>query len=358
MNSTDYVKHENYGFDSRKYLDLQTLAIKKRIEKFNDGRLYLEIGGKLLSDPHAQRVLPGFNPESKIKILKSFYQQSEILFCLDYEAILTDRQLKNTAESYRDISEATLKEIEKVLNIRPIVVVNRVKDSDCKEVKDFIKRLESQNYKVYKRYFIPGYPKDLKNILSPNGFEKDDYIELSQDLIIVTGPASNSGKLSTCLGQIYLDKKHGIESGYAKFELFPIWNLPLEHPVNLAYEAATVDIGDYNVNDKKHFREYGELAVNYNRDEEAFEILKTLADNFISPKNYLKQYKSPTDMGINMAGMAITDDKIVTQAAIEEIRRRKVWYQEIVNRGDGKLNWVVKCRTLELEAERFFNNPK
>jgi len=343
------------AFDYKKYKEIQTEAITKRLDKFKSGRLYLEVGGKLIHDGHAERVLPGFNPTAKVDILKSFKDRMEIIFCLDWDAIVSDRQLKNTKESYRETSEAILKEVEDTFEIRPFITINRCRTENNSQVEDFIKSLTDQDYKVYKRYFIEDYPKNIDLILSKDGFDKDEYVFSTRDLVVVTGPASSSGKLSTCIGQIYLDQKNRIESGYAKYELFPIWNLPIEHPVNLAYESATVDIGDYNVNDTKHFREYGTLAVNYNRDAQSFELLKELAERFISPTNFIRKYKSPTDMGVNMAGFAITDDRAVCESALKEIKQRTVWYQEIVNRGDGKKNWVIRCQSLEIQAQKYID---
>lgn len=357
MNSTETVQFTKVGFDTPKYYKLQREAIVERIAKFQHGRLYLEIGGKFLFDPHAARVLPGFDPHIKQKLFADLSQHAEILFCIDWQAIVTDRQLKNTAESYTKIVMEMLAEIEKNLNITPIVVLNRCKARRNEDVESFIQLLNKKGYKTYKRYFIADYPDKVKTILSENGYGKDDYIELGEKrLTLVTGAASNSGKLSTCLGQIYHDSLNGLVSGYAKFELFPIWNLPLNHPVNVAYEASTVDIGDYNVVDKDHYSSYHVKAINYNRDVEAFKILKKLCASFLSEENYMQTYKSATDMGINMAGYAITDDNLVCLASLAEIQRRIQWYQEIVERGDGKKTWVTKSEGLLREALNYIAN--
>lgn len=356
MDSNDLLPLTKSGFDNDVYYRLQKNAIIQRINKFSKGRLYLEIGGKFLFDPHAARVLPGFDPNIKQKILADLKEYTQILFCVDWDGIVSDRQLKNTKDSYRSIVEQTLSQIENSLGNKPILVLNRCRTEINYAVEDFINRFKDKGYQIYKRYFIEGYPKRINKILSDEGFGADDYIELSKSLILVVSPASNSGKLSTCLGQIYLDHQNGIESGYAKFELFPIWNLPISHPINLAYEAATADIGDFNIDDTLHEKAYNQKAVNYNRDVEAFTLLRALADKIVDESNFIKEYKSPTDMGINMSGYAITNDAIVSKAALDEINRRIIWYQEIVARGDGKFNWVYKCKLLAREAEKYLKN--
>lgn len=350
MNSTDTVQFTKVGFDTPKYFKLQRDAIIDRISKFQHGRLYLEIGGKFLFDPHAARVLPGFDAQIKQKIFADLINHTAILFCVDWQGIVSDRQLKNTEESYQKSIFDMLKEIEKNLKIKPIVMINRCRRSANEEVESFIAQLRSKKYEVYKRYYIAGYPENVKEILSEDGFGKDDYVPLDKKLVLVTGAASNSGKLSTCLGQVFHDNQNGLISGYAKYELFPIWNLPLDHPVNLAYEASTVDIGDYNVVDKDHMSSYKMKSTNYNRDVEAFKILKRIADKFVDESNYIRKYQSPTDMGISMAGFAITDDNLVCLASLAEIQRRIQWYQEIVERGDGKKTWVTKTEGLLREA--------
>ncbi len=240
------------------------------------------------------------------------------------------------------------------LNIRPKIVIN-LNDRSKKDVtSDFENNLQKLGYNYYNRYLIEGYPNDTKNVLSENGYGFDDYIETSKKLILVIGAASNSGKMSTCLGQIFQDQQNNIKSGYAKYETFPIWSLPISHPVNLAYEAATADIGDFNVIDTYHEVAYGKRSVNYNRDFEAFEIIKMLSDKFLNKDNPITEYKSPTDMGINFAGYAITDDEIVCIASLNEIRRRRDWYNEILARGGvDKNKSVKKCESLELQALKY-----
>lgn len=336
------------AFNSEKYYELQLDAIKNRVEKFKHGKLYLEIGGKLLYDGHAENVLPGFDPEVKVKILKYYQRDIDFFYCVNVEDIQNNRQLKSTISNYEDDVMEMLEKFEKTFGIKPKVVINKILEID-ENIQKFQTNLQNRGYKTYKRYFISGYPQDAQKILGNEGFTKDDYIDSDRNLIIVTGAASNSGKLSTCLGQIFLDSKNVLDSGYAKYELFPIWNLPLDHPVNLAYEAATADIGDYNEYDKLHEENYSAKSVNYNRDIEAFGILKSIANEFMGEKNFIRSYKSPTDMGINMAGFCIEDDDKVRQAAIKEIKRRQDIFLKLFEKGMGEKAWVEKCgKLLEL----------
>jgi len=354
MNSNETVQYSVEGFDNDLYIKKQISEIKSRLDKFPTGHLYLEIGGKFLYDPHASRVLPGFDARVKVDILKRLSLHFDILFCLNSVDIENNRQLKNTSQGYLEVSMEILKDIEKTIGVRPKVVINKISDPKEPKLVKAKKILISSGYDVYNRYFIDGYPQNKEKILSDDGYGKDDVIPLKNHLVIVTGAASNSGKMSTCLGMIYHDNQRGLDSGYAKYETFPIWNLPLEHPVNLAYEAATADVGDHNVIDIYHLEAYKEKAVNYNRDVNAFRILNGLAKDFVKDSNYMNQYKSPTDMGINMAGYAITNDYVVCLASYEEIIRRKGWYQEMVNRREGKQTWVKKCEELEDECLNYF----
>lgn len=334
------------AFNNEKYIQLQSEELRKRISIFP--KLYLEIGGQLLSDSHASRVLPGFENDNKVKILKNLNTPFQILFCIDYEDILSNRQLSNTSLGYLERSIEMLDDIKSVFDCNCEIVVNKIKDQ--REIAYALEYIYSRGYKYYKRYHIDGYPDDINKILSNNGYQRDDYIKTTSSLIIVTGPASDSGKMSTCLGQIYLDKQNNIDSGYAKYETFPIWNLPLNHPINLAYEAATADIGDHNVIDTYHLESYGIESVNYNRDVNAFKILKMITNKFISDLNKIKEYKSPTDMGINMAGYAIINDKEVCFSSLEEIKRRKEIYK------DKHIKKI--CEELETEANRYITTMK
>jgi uncharacterized protein (UPF0371 family) len=351
MNTKDTIDYKRLGFNQETYTDFQSKSIIERISKFPEGRLYLEIGGKLISDPHAARVLPGFQHDSKISILKNLGIKYDILFCIDYGDLVDNRQLHNKSEDYIKASYKIIKDIERDFKILPKVVINKIEDDTNPLLQDSINLLESNGIQCYKRYHIDGYPDKTEYVLSSEGYGRDDYIELDTQLVIVTGAASNSGKMSTCLGQMYIDKtKYNVNSGFAKFETFPVWNLDIKHPINLAYEAATADIGDRNVIDILHLEAYGKSTVNYNRDIQSFKIIKMLTDNFLDESNHVCTYKSPTDMGINMVGYAIENDEIVSIASYQEIERRKNWYQELVDQGLGKSTWVKICEELKEEA--------
>jgi len=354
MNSNETVPYSIEGFDNDVYKRKQSSEIKSRIDKFPNGHLYLEIGGKFLFDAHASRVLPGFDPEVKVKIFKELGIHFDILFCINAVDIKQNRQLKNTSQDYISASLEIAKEIEKTFQVRPKIVINKISDLKEPSLIKARKYLIFSGYDVYNRFFIDGYPDSRERILSEKGYGKDDVIPLKNHLVLVIGAASGSGKMSTCLGMIYHDNNRGLDSGYAKYETFPIWNLPLKHPINLAYEAATADIGDHNVIDIYHQEAYGEHSVNYNRDVNAFRILKGLAKDFVKDSNYLNQYNSPTDMGINMAGFAITSDYVISIASYKEILRRKKWYEEMIDRDEGKRIWVKICKELKNECLKYF----
>lgn len=355
INSHEVPSFKKLWFDGAKYVRIQTQAIEDRLAQFS-GRMYLEIGGKFLSDPHAARVLPGFDPTSKKEIFAAFSEVAEVLFCVNAQDIANNRQLSNQDEDYVTTVLSMIQAIEKQTGMKPHVVMNNMDPySSPDAVLDFQRNLQKQQYRVWERYLIDGYPEDTDFILSEDGFGQDDHIPLTKELILVTGAASNSGKLSTCLGQIYQDELIDIESGYAKYETFPVWNLPLEHPVNLAYEAATADIGDYNVLDHYHDEAYGIESVNYNRDVDAFELLSQLAEQFVWSGNAMRKYKSPTDMGINTVGAAITDDKVVCLACLEEIQRRKERYSQMWS---SYKDAVERCEKLEKYAREYCLNKK
>ncbi|MBU0626920.1 DUF1846 domain-containing protein [Patescibacteria group bacterium] len=321
--------------------------------------MYLEIGGKFLYDQHAARVLPGFDPESKKVIFASLKDQTEILFCVSADDILENRQLSNQEVSYKEYVYRMLRAIEKQTGITPHIVINKIDVVDRFDlILDFEKEFQRKNYRVWERYKIMGYPHNTKSILSEDGFGNDDHIPLTKNLVLVTGAASSSGKMSTCLGQIYNDHEIGIKSGYAKYETFPIWNIPLNHPINLAYEAATADIGDYNMLDPFHKAAYGKDSVNYNRDIEAFEIVMNITKNVVAKTNFMNTYKSPTDMGISSAGFAITDDEACSIASLHEIQRRKGRYQQMIDRGEGKESRTKKCDELEEKCREYINSKK
>ena len=353
LNQTDTIKYTIQGFDNEKYFKLQSKGIKERMAEFSDGKLYLEIGGKFFHDPHAARVLPGFDSKVKIRIFKEFKDIAELVFCINYKDVISNRQLKNTAIPYTEASFEMLDSFNKHLGMKPNIAINLIEDAENQILKAYITQLEEKGYTVFKRYFINGYPDNTEQILSGKGYGKDDYIETDKKLILVTGAASNSGKMSTCLGQIYQDTQKDLKSGYAKYETFPISELPLNHPINLAYEAATADIGDYNMIDVFHQKAYNIEAVNYNRDLKAFKIIQSLKDGLIKRGNFMNTYKSPTDMGISFSAEAITNDEVVSIASYREIDRRKEWYKQIVERGGGDGAWILKCEELEQKAEGY-----
>lgn len=354
INSSDVILYKKRGFDGEKYIKQQKEAILKRISQFNKWRLYLEIGGKFLYDTHAARVLPGFIPESKKHIFLELKDQIEILFCINAIDILGDRQLTNEDIDYKIQVQTLIKRIEIEIWIKPHIVINNIDiQSDFDKILEFEQDFQRKNYKVRERYRIAWYPHNIKNILSENGFGNDDHIPLTKNLVLVTWAASNSGKLSTCLGQIYNDHQIWIESGYAKYETFPIWNLPLEHPINLAYEAATVDIWDYNMIDPYHQKAYNKDSVNYNRDVEAFAVIMGIVEKIVDKENFMSSYKSPTDMGINDAWFCITNDEIVTIASLEEIKRRKLWYQQMIDRNEWETKRTEQCDILEKKCQEY-----
>ena len=303
------------GFDNQKYIDLQTARINERIAKFG-GKLYLEFGGKLFDDFHASRVLPGFKPDSKIKMLQHLKDIAEIVIVVSAAAIEQNKIRADIGISY-DMDTLRLMDAfrDHGLYVGSIVITqyNAQPAADA-----FIKRLNNLGIKVFKHYPIEGYPTNIKHIVSENGYGKNDYIETSRELVVITAPGPGSGKMATCLSQLYHDSKRGIKSGYAKFETFPVWNLPLTHPVNIAYESATVDLSDANIIDPFHLEAYGKTAVNYNRDVEIFPVLRRLFEEIYGEC----EYKSPTDMGVNMVGYCIFDDDAVCDAAKMEIIRR------------------------------------
>lgn len=338
-------------FNATKYFQLQSDAIKERFSKFS-GKLYFEIGGKFTNDEHAARVLPGFDPYVKVKILKSLDVSKDFIYCTHSGDIEKGRVWKN-GETYEETIQNRLDEIAKLGFEKPRVVINMYEDKP--RTREFEKVLKDKGYKVYRRFLIDNYPNDLDLIASDKGFGKDDYIQTEDKLIVVMGAGSLSGKMSTCLGQVYLDAQRGIDSGYAKYETFPIWNLPLEHPVNRAYEAATADIGDFNEYDPFHEKAYDIKALNYNRDIEAFPIIRDILEKIISKGNLMRAYQSPTDMGISNAGFCIEDDAAVRDASIKEIKHRINEYQALVDKGLGDMRWVKRCKELLKKAERYQN---
>ncbi len=303
------------GFDNDKYISMQSQKIRDRIEIFG-GKLYLEFGGKLFDDYHASRVLPGFKPDSKVKMLLKLKDQAEIVIVINADAIEKNKRRGDLGITY-DLD--TLRLIDAFRGIGLFVgsvVITCYKGQPTADT--FESRLSALGVKVYKHYPIADYPSNIPLIVSEEGFGKNDYIETSRSLVVITAPGPGSGKMATCLSQLYHEHKRGIKAGYAKFETFPIWNIPLKHPVNLAYEAATADLKDVNMIDSYHLEAYGETTVNYNRDIEIFPVLNAMMEKIMGKS----PYKSPTDMGVNMAGYCIYDDEAVCTAAKQEIIRR------------------------------------
>ncbi len=303
------------GFDHEKYLSMQSEHIRKRIGEFG-GKLYLEFGGKLFDDNHASRVLPGFKPDSKLQMLLKLKEQAEIVIVINAADIESNKMRGDLGITY-DLEVLRLIDAFREIGLFVgSVVITRHRGQAAAEA--FQKRLESLGVRVFRHYPIPGYPSNLKLIVSDQGYGRNEYIETQRSLVVVTAPGPGSGKMATCLSQLYHEHKRGVQAGYAKFETFPIWNLPLRHPVNLAYEAATADLNDVNMIDPFHLEAYGETTVNYNRDVEIFPVLSAMFDMIYGQS----PYKSPTDMGVNMAGMCIVDDEACREASRQEIIRR------------------------------------
>ncbi len=323
---------ERIGFDNEKYLKMQSECIRQRIEQFG-GKLYLEFGGKLFDDYHASRVLPGFKPDSKLKMLLELKDQAEVVIVINAADIENNKIRGDYGITYDADVLRLIDEFREIGLFVGSIVVSQLAGQPAAEV--FIERMKSLGVKVYRHYRIPGYPSNIPFIVSDQGFGKNDYIETQRELVIITAPGPGSGKMATCLSQLYHENKRGIKAGYAKFETFPIWNLALDHPVNLAYEAATADLKDVNMIDPFHLKAYGETTVNYNRDVEVFPVLNTMFETIYGTS----PYKSPTDMGVNMAGHCIYDDEAVCAAAKQEIIRR--YYVGLCERREGKVDQDV-----------------
>ncbi len=303
------------GFDNDKYLKMQSAHIKERISQFG-GKLYLEFGGKLFDDFHASRVLPGFKPDSKINMLLQLKDQAEIIIAInslhiEKSKVRSDLDITYNLDTLRLIDAFK----SKGLYVGSVVLTQFAGQPSAEK---FQKQLEAMGMKVYRHYTIEGYPYNIAKIVSEEGYGKNEFVRTKRPLVVVTAPGPGSGKMAVCLSQLYHEHKNGVDAGYAKFETFPIWNIPLKHPVNVAYEAATADLNDINMIDPFHLEAYGVTTVNYNRDVEIFPVLKTMFEQIYGEC----PYKSPTDMGVNMAGNCITDDNAVSDAAKAEIIRR------------------------------------
>ena len=332
------------GFDNQKYIETQSAHIWERIDQFG-GKLYLEFGGKLFDDYHASRVLPGFAPDSKIRMLQQLREDVEILVAICAADIEKNKVRGDLGIPYE---EDVLRLIDVFRGMGLYVGSVVVTQYDGQSAADaFLKRLSALGVRTYRHYPIAGYPHNVDLIVSDQGYGRNEYVETSRPLVVVTAPGPGSGKMATCLSQLYHEHKRGVRAGYAKFETFPIWNLPLKHPVNLAYEAATVDLDDVNMIDPFHLEAYGVTTVNYNRDVEIFPVLRTIFENILGQC----PYKSPTDMGVNMAGNCIVDDEVCRQASRMEILRR--YYATLTDRLQGKVDeeLVYKLELLMKQAD-------
>lgn len=331
------------GFDNKKYIELQSKNIRGRIAMFG-GKLYMEFGGKLFDDYHAARVLPGFEPDAKVKMLLELKDDAEIVIAINADAIEKNKRRGDLGITY-DLD--TLRLIDAFRGIGLYVgsvVITRYTGQPLAEA--FENRLKKLGVKVYRHYPIKDYPSNIPYIISEEGFGKNDYIKTERKLVVVTAPGPGSGKMATCLSQLYHEHKRGIKAGYAKFETFPIWNIPLKHPVNIAYEAATADLNDVNMIDPFHLEAYGKTTVNYNRDIEIFPVLNAMLEGILGES----PYKSPTDMGVNMAGYGIVDDEAVRCAAKQEIIRRYYAALVSVRQGLAEQSDVSKIELLMNQA--------
>ena len=333
------------GFDNDKYLKIQSEHIKERISQFGD-KLYLEFGGKLFDDYHASRVLPGFQPDSKLQMLMQLSDVAEIVIVISAADIEKNKVRGDLGITYDVDVLRLISEFEKKgLYVGSVVITQFAGQSGAVQ---FRERLEKKGIKVYQHYIIEGYPSNIPLIVSENGFGKNDYIETTRPLVVITAPGPGSGKMATCLSQLYHENLRGSKAGYAKFETFPIWNIPLKHPVNLAYEAATADLNDINMIDPFHLEAYGETTVNYNRDIEIYPVLNAIFEGIYGENTY---YKSPTDMGVNMAGNCIFDDEACCEASKMEIIRRYYTAINKVAKEEASENEVYKIELLMKQAK-------
>jgi uncharacterized protein (UPF0371 family) len=332
------------GFDNEKYLKMQSEHIEERISKFGD-KLYLEFGGKLFDDFHASRVLPGFEPDSKLRMLMKLSDRAEIIIVINAADIEKNKIRGDLGISYDEDVQRLMDEFEsRGLYVGSVVLTHYAGQMRAVNFKD---RLEKKNVKVYLHYVIEDYPSNIPLIVSDEGYGRNEYIETTRPLVVVTAPGPGSGKMATCLSQLYHDNKRGIKAGYAKYETFPIWNIPLKHPINLAYEAATADLNDINMIDPFHLEAYGETTVNYNRDIEIFPVLNAIFEGIYGEN----PYKSPTDMGVNMAGNCIIDDEACREASHMEIIRRYYTAMNDVIRGKARETDVYKIELLMKQAK-------
>ncbi len=333
------------GFDNNKYLKIQSEHIRERINQFGD-KLYLEFGGKLFDDYHAARVLPGFAPDSKLQMLLQLSDMAEIVIVISASDIEKNKVRGDLGITYDVDVLRLIEEFEKKGLYVGSVVITQYTGQHAAEL--FKTRLEKKGRKVYYHYIIPGYPSNVPLVVSENGYGKNEYIETTRPLVVITAPGPGSGKMATCMSQLYHENLRGIKAGYAKFETFPIWNLPLKHPVNLAYEAATADLDDVNMIDPFHLEAYGETAVNYNRDIEIYPVLNAIFEGIYGENTY---YKSPTDMGVNMVGNCIVDNEACCDASKMEIIRRYYTALNRMARGENTETEVYKIELIMKQAK-------
>ena len=339
------------GFDNDKYLKMQSEHIRERIGQFGN-KLYLEFGGKLFDDYHASRVLPGFEPDSKLRMLMQLSDQAEIVIVISANDIDKNKVRGDLGITYdEDVLRLMGEFTSRGLYVGSVCITQY---SGQESADLFKKRLEKLGIRVYKLYLIPGYPSNTSFIVSDEGYGKNDYIKTTRPLVVITAPGPGSGKMATCLSQLYHEYKRGVKAGYAKFETFPIWNLPLKHPVNLAYEAATADLNDVNMIDPFHLEAYGETTVNYNRDVEVFPVVQAMFEKIMGSC----PYKSPTDMGVNMAGNCIIDDEACQEASRQEIIRRYYKSMNALVSGSGTENEVRKIELLLQQAHAELHDRK
>lgn len=331
------------GFDNNKYLSMQSSRIRERINEFG-GKLYLEFGGKLFDDYHASRVLPGFHPDSKLQMLLQLKAEAEIVIVISAEDIEKAKLRGDLGITYDDDVVRLINEFTGVGLIVGSVCLTKYAPSP--KVTAFEERMKKLGYPVYHHYLIEGYPSNISKIVSDEGYGKNDYIKTSRKLVVITAPGPGSGKMATCLSQLYHENKRGVKAGYAKFETFPIWNIPLAHPVNIAYEAATADLNDVNMIDPWHLEAYGKTTVNYNRDVEIFPVLKATFDKIYGEC----PYKSPTDMGVNMAGNCICDNDVCNEASKQEVIRRYFSAKCANVKGANNQNEIYKLELLMNQA--------
>lgn len=332
------------GFDNEKYVRIQAERIRDRVSNFG-GKLYLEFGGKLLDDYHATRVLPGFQADVKLRVLTQLADDAEILLVINANDIEGGKKRSDIGITYDDDVLRLLDIYHERGFLAESIVITHYSGQSHADA--FQKKLESMGITVYHHYLIDGYPSDIAHVVSDEGFGKNDFVKTSRPLVVVTAPGPGSGKLATCLSQLYHEHHHGVSAGYAKYETFPVWNLPLSHPVNIAYEAATADLDDRNVIDPFHLETYGQMTVNYNRDVETFPVLKAMLDQILGES----PYSSPTDMGVNMVGYCISDDEVCAAAAKHEIVRRYFETAEQIRRTGVGRNALAKLELLMSQAD-------